>query len=100
MQTAIFKKKVTPRNGNKPFTKFITTLHNKDGEPVYCDVHFSEEYGQPKNFPCMITFDKSTANLQTRTLNKGKENERIIHNLWINQFTESEYIDHSLDDIA
>lgn len=98
MLTAVFKKKVTPKNGNKPFNKYITTLHNRNGEPVYCDVHFTGDAGTPTKFPCNIEFRKQDANLQTRTINEGTENERTVHNLWISRFKESEYIDSSLDE--
>lgn len=97
MKTTVFRKKVTPRNGNNVFYKYVTTLTSKKNDKVYCDVHF-ENNNIPKNFPCIVEFDKKDANISHRTINKGTENERVINNLWIKDYIESEYIDESLDD--
>lgn len=105
MEFTVFKKKVTPKNGNKPFTKYVTTLTNKvTGEKVYCDVHFPDDVAKPSKFPCVLTVDKANANLSHKTFHKGEVREDgtsaeyTVNNLWVNAFTESEYTDTSLDE--
>lgn len=103
MTITLFRKKVTPKNGNKPFNKYITTLTNKQGENVYCDVRFNDGVDLPKEFPCIIEIDKKNANMSiknnTVTDEQGEEKTYIRHTLWINAIKKvSPYIDHSLDD--
>lgn len=103
MIITVFKKKVTPKNGNKPFNKYITTLTNKQGESIYTEIRFADGVTIPSTFPCVVEIEKSKANLSTKT-NKvtneqGEEKEFTRHTLWVNEIKSvSEYIDHSLDD--
>lgn len=103
MTITLFRKKVTPKNGNKPFNKYITTLTNKQGENVYCDVRFNDGVDIPKQFPCIIEVDKKNANMSTKnntvTNEQGEEKTYTRHTLWINEIKKvSPYVDHSLDD--
>lgn len=103
MTITLFRKKVTPKNGNKPFNKYITTLTNKQGENVYCDVRFNDGVDIPKQFPCIIEVDKKNANMSTKnntvTNEQGEEKIYTRHTLWINEIKKvSPYVDHSLDD--
>lgn len=93
----IFKKTVTPKNGNKPFTKLITTLTDKEGNKIYCDVHFTDDC-KPHYFPCTIEFTKGQANISTKTIHRGQDNEYTVNNLWVNDCVAREFEDHSLDD--
>lgn len=103
MTLTVFRKKVTPKNGNKPFNKYITTLTNKSGENIYTEIRFNDGCEIPKEFPCVIDVDKKKANLSTKH-NKvvdddGNEKVYTRYTLWINEIQKiSEYIDHSLDD--
>lgn len=105
MEITVFRKKINPVNGNKPFTKFVTTLTNKStGEIVYCDVRFDESVEVPKTFPCVITIDKKNANLSHRTKEytdekTGETKEYHRNTLWIKAIDSvAEYVDNSLSD--
>lgn len=103
MIITLFRKKVTPKNGNKPFNKYITTLTNKQGENIYCDVRFAETVSIPNTFPCVVEVEKNKANLSTKNNTvideQGEEKTYTRHTLWINEIISvREYVDHSLDD--
>lgn len=104
MKISVFKRKITPKNGNKTFTKYVTTLTNKQGEKIYCDVVFSEGIATPNTFPCNIEFEKTKANLSRKVKNytdkdTGEIKEYTRNTLWINEISNvTDYIDHSLDD--
>lgn len=104
MTITVFRKKVTPKNGNKPFNKYVTTLTKKDGTSVYADVMFEESVTVPTVFPTVLDVDKKNANLSTKrgsyTDEKTAEVKEIErHTLWIKAINKvSEYIDKSLDD--
>lgn len=104
MTITLFRKKVTPKNGNKPFNKYITTLTNKQGENIYCDVRFQEGVQIPSDFPCVIEIAKNKANLSTKNNTvtdekTGEEKSYTRHTLWVNEIASvGEYVDHSLDD--
>lgn len=99
----VFRKKVTPKNGNKPFNKYVTTLTDKDGEKTYCDVMFDETISKPSEFPCVVEVEKKNANLSTKTRDytdeKTGETKTYTRNtLWIKAIKNvSEYVDTSLD---
>lgn len=104
MTITVFKKKVTPKNGNKPFNKYITTLTNKQGESIYTEIRFADGVTIPKDFPCVLDIEKSKANLSKKSntvtdKETGKEKTYTRYTLWVNEIEKvSEYIDHSLDD--
>lgn len=104
MKINVFKKKVTPKNGNKQFIKYVTTMVKKDGTNVYCDVSFGEGVDIPKEFPCVVVFDRTKANLSAKKRDytdkeTGEIKEYTRRTLWINEIQAVEnYIDHSLDD--
>lgn len=104
MQITVFRKKVTPRNGNKPFFKYVTTMTKKDGEKVYADVMFEDGVTIPSTFPCVIDLDKKQANLNSKDIDytdekTGEEKNFIRNTLWVKGYNNiSEYIDTSLDD--
>lgn len=104
MKISVFRRKITPKNGNKTFTKYVTTLTNKQGDNLYCDVVFSEGIATPNTFPCVVEFNKEKANLSRKKKeytdnNTGERKEYVRNTLWINEISNvSEYVDHSLDD--
>lgn len=103
MTLTVFRKKVTPKNGNKPFNKYITTLTNKNGETFYTEVRFADGCTIPKEFPCVVDIDKKKANFTTKhntvTDENGEEKTYTRYTLWVNEISKvSEYVDHSLDD--
>lgn len=104
MKITVFRKKVTPRNGNNPFNKYVTTLVNKEGENVYADVVFEDGVKIPDNFPVVLEIEKRNANLNTKQIpfkdeKTGEEKEFTRRTLWIKAISGmSEYIDTSLDD--
>lgn len=104
MQITVFRKKVTPRNGNKPFNKYVTTLVNKEGKNVYTDVVFEDGVKIPDNFPVVLEIEKKSANLNIKRIpykneKTGEEKEFTRRTLWIKAISgTSEYVDNSLDD--
>lgn len=103
MKATIFKKKVTPRNGNKPFNKYVTTLVKKTGDKVYCDVMFEDGVTIPATFPAVVTIEKTDANLSTRVNtyvdDDGNEKEFTRNTLWVKKIKKVEpFVDTSLDD--
>lgn len=98
MKINVFEKHVQPRNGNKGFTKFITTLTNKNGERIYADVRFAKGCKEPSIFPCAIDFDKHNANLSKRVVYKGTDHEKEAYTIWIKEYREELYEDDSLND--
>lgn len=103
MKITIFGKKMTTKDGKKTFFSYFSTLVKKDGSELKCKVKFREEAGYPKNLPCIIEFDKKDANLSDEKCivkdANGIEVESISKVLWVSKFKESEYVDHSLDDV-
>lgn len=75
----------------------------KAGTPLTVSVKFREECGNPKKCPCTVEFDKKNANLTSKersyTKEDGEEVAVIENILWISEYTETEYIDTSLDDV-
>lgn len=104
MTITIFRKKVTPHNGNKPFNKYVTTLTNKAGEKVYADVMFEDGCTKPADFPCVIEIEKKNANLSSKTREytddlTGETKEFTRNTLWVKDIKAvHEYVDTSLDD--
>lgn len=103
MKFTIFRKKVTPKNGNQQFYKYVTTLTSKTGEAFYCDVRFTNDCQIPAKFPVIVITDKRNANLTkkpyTYTNNDGQEVEAQRYTLWVSAIDSTEeYIDSSLDD--
>lgn len=102
MKFILFGKKCTTTDGKKTFFRYFTTLTKKDGTEFSVSVKFRDECGNPKNLPCTITINKSDANLSKEKYTvidaDGIEIEKCKDVLWISQFKETEYIDHSLDD--
>lgn len=103
MRITVFKKKVTPRNGNKPFYKYVTTLTKKDGTRTYCDVKFDAKVSIPAEFPVVIEFNKNKANMSytnfAYTDSDGNEKTGTRYSLWVTEIENLyEYVDNSLDD--
>lgn len=102
MNLTVFRKKVTPKNGNNPFNKYVTTITDRDGNNYYCEVKFREGLNVPNTFPCIVVVDKSHMNM-TRKVNvvtddNGDTKEYQRNTLWVNAIDGiEEYVDHSLD---
>lgn len=101
MKIEVFGKKRQTKEG-KSFMSYFATI-KKGEQPLTVNVKFREECGNPKKCPCVVEFDKKNANLSTKERsykNDADEDVTVIENtLWISSYTESEYIDTSLDDV-
>ena len=101
MKIDVFGKKRTTKDGKK-FYIYSTKLKKKDGTEVYTQVKFREECGNPKKVPCTIEFDKKNANYSEHNEIYADAEGNIVNNirreLWISNYTESDYIDTSMDD--
>ena len=100
MQIPVFAKAVKTRDGKK-YTKYITRLNTRDGSQLSAEVKFRTQPPRPESCPCNIQFDRSSANLATRSYITQEGELREAKTLWVNEWTPgAAYIDHSLDDIA
>ena len=101
MKINVFGKKRTTEDGKKFYT-YLTKLSKKDGTEVTTQVKFREECGNPKKVPCTIEFDKKNANYSETDDYYIDENDVEVpfvrRELWITNYTESDYIDTSMDD--
>lgn len=93
MKITVFGKKKTSKEGRE-FTSYFSKLTNKDGEEIGVTVKFRKECGYPSTVPVILEFDKKTANITTEVTDDGS----VFQTLWITEFKESDYVDHSLDD--
>lgn len=103
MKINVFGKKRTSKDG-RTFYTYLSTLTKKDGSEVSVEVKFKEECGNPKNVPCTIEFDKKDANysekVETYVDDNMEEKETTRRRLWVNKYTESTYIDESMNDFV
>lgn len=103
MKINVFGKKRTSKDG-RTFYTYLSTLTKKDGTEVSVEVKFKEDAGNPKNVPCTITFDKKDANysekVETYLDENMEEKETTRRRLWVNKYTETPYIDESMDDFV
>lgn len=107
MRVELFGKKMTTRDGKKTFYNYFGKI-TKAGELITVTVKFKENCKLPSTVPCVIEFDKKNASLSEK-MEKYKEHndltmedtekEVLRRTLWIGDYTESEYIDTSLDDV-
>lgn len=101
MKIEVFGKKRQTKEG-KSFMSYFATI-KKGGQPLTVNVKFREECGNPKKCPCVIEFDKSDANLSSKERtyknDAGEECVVIDNTLWVTKYTETEYVDTSLDDV-
>lgn len=101
MQISIFAKRRQTKEG-KTFYNYLSTIRNREGKDIPCQVRFREGCGQPKaeQCPMNIVFDKKNANLTSRTYTDHDTAEiRQSKVLWVSEWQPGEpYIDHSLDD--
>lgn len=101
MKINVFGKKRQTKEGKSFMSYFATII--KAGQPLTVNVKFREECGNPKKCPCVVEFDKSYANLSSKeTTYKNADGVDVVainNTLWISSYTESEYIDTSLDDV-
>lgn len=104
MKFNVFPKKITAKKTGKVFTKYITTLTNKEGEKFYTEVKFSDEAKDKLEFvPCELVVNQGQANFTSKTIHgkdrEGNDKDYIRNTLWVNDFAEIHpYIDTSLDD--
>lgn len=102
MEITLFRKNAYTKEG-KRFDVFVSQLTKKDGSTQYVTVKAGKA-GKPfdgDKCPCNIVIDKKDAHLQRRKyLNARTGEEGYSYTLWVNNYTysDTEYIDHSLDD--
>lgn len=98
---------MTSKDGKKSFYNYFGKIV-KAGEPLTVTVKFKECCGLPSTVPCVISFDKKDASLSEKMEKYTEldsetglevEKEVLRRTLWIGAYTESEYIDTSLDDV-
>ena len=101
MQITIYAKKRQTNEG-KTFYNYLSTLTDRNGNDIPCQVKFREGAGNPRpeQCPMNIAFDKADANLTTREYTDATTAEiRKAHVLWVSKWNPGEeYVDHSLDD--
>lgn len=103
MKTTVFAKRIRTKEG-KSFTEFVTSLERKDGTRQYMRVMYSGK-DRNKEFnadecPMIIEFDRSSANVSTKTYVSKTGEERKNYTLWIKNYNKMNetYVDHTLDD--
>lgn len=112
MKITLFAKKRTTKEG-KTFAVYLSTLTKNDGTTVPVTVHFKQSAGlpNPEKCPCIIEFDRKTANLSKKERHFAKtdvvtgevyEETTIDNQLWLSEYKicDGEYVDNSLDDFA
>lgn len=89
------------------FYSYTTRLTKKDGEVITAGVKFHKEITPPdgKACPCTISVKRSDMNLAQDMLEYRDEEGNItevktVYTLWVKAYTQSEYVDHSLDDFV
>lgn len=102
MNITVFRKMITPKNGNKPFAKYVTTITDKNGNTYYCEVKFRTGGSLPNDFPCNMEIDKTRANLTSKNVSytdkDGNDKTTTRNTLWVSEIKViTPYIDHSLD---
>ena len=109
MEITIYAKKRTTSDG-KTFYNYLSKLTNKAGEEIPISVHFRMSAGlpNPDACPCIISFEKSDANLSKKTRSYAKtdvvtgdveEGVFTDKQLWISDWEMvGQAEDHSLDD--
>lgn len=102
MELTIFAKKRRTKEG-KAFNVYVSKLKKHNGDEDYVTVRFTGEQAAPNGDKCPVIIDvnKEDANISVRHgVNEltGEEVERKT--LWIKNFrySETKYVDHSLDD--
>ena len=100
MQITVFAKRRQTKEG-KTFFNYLSTLTDREGKQIPCQVKFRDSAGTPKPEMCPmnIIFNKGDANMTTREYTDPETAEiRKAHVLWISAWNEGEtYVDHSLD---
>lgn len=112
MKATIYAKKRTTRDG-KTFYVYLSKLMKNDGTETPVTVHFKQSANLPKpdSCPCVIEFDRKTANLSKKERHFAKtdvvtgevyEETTIDNQLWLSEYRicDGEYVDNSLDDFA
>ena len=110
MKITIYAKKRQSKDG-RTFYVYLSKLEKKNGDEIPVTVHFKQSAGlpNPENCPCVIEFDRKTANLSTKEKHFAKvdcvtgekvETITLDNQLWISAYTvcAGEYVDNSLDD--
>lgn len=89
------------------FYSYTTRLTKKDGEVITAGVKFHKEITPPdgKACPCTISVKRNDMNLAQDMLEYRDEEGNItevktVYTLWVKAYTQSEYVDHSLDDFV
>lgn len=107
MKVELFGKKFNTKDGKKSFYNYFGKLTKKSGETETVTIKFKESCKLPSKVPCIITFDKKDASLSEKVEKysitndltmESEEKEVLRRTLWIGAYTESEYVDKSLDD--
>lgn len=112
MKITLFAKKRTTKEG-KQFAVYLSTLTKNDGTNVPVTVHFKQSAGlpNPDKCPCVVEFDRKTANLSKKERHFAKtdvvtgemyEETAVDNQLWLSAYSilDGEYVDNSLDDFA
>lgn len=112
MKITIYAKKRSTKEG-KTFHVFLSKLTAKNGDEIPVTVHFKQSSGlpNPDKCPCVIEFDRTTANLSKKEKHFARvdvvtgekvETITIDNQLWLSEFTvcDGEYKDTSLDEFA
>lgn len=112
MKITIYAKKRTNKEG-RAFYVYLSKLTKTNGDEIPVTVHFKQSAGlpNPDNCPCVIEFDRKSANLSTKEKHyakvdcvTGEKVETITQDnqLWISNYTvcDGEYTDNSLDGFA
>ena len=103
MKTTVFAKRIKTKDG-KSFIEFVTSLERKDGTKQYMRTMYSGK-DRNKEFnadecPMIIEFDRSNANVSTKTYVSKTGEKRENYTLWIKDYnrTNETYVDRTLDD--
>lgn len=98
---------MTTKDGKNTFYNYYGKI-KKAGEDLTVTVKFTQDTHLPSKVPCVIEFEKKDGSLAekmekytTTDEETGFEVEKEVlrRTLWISKYTESEYIDTSLDDV-
>lgn len=100
MRVDVFGKKRTTTEG-KNFISYFGKL-KRNGEEITVQIKFPQATPSPSKVPCTIEFDKHDANytekekpyIDKETQEEKKTIERVM---WVSEYTETEYIDTSMD---
>lgn len=103
MEIVVFAKKGTTKDG-RTFYRYIGRLTRKStGEVVTVAVKFRADCGAPDPHACprVISFDKSAANYNEKTIERDDGSSVLSREMWISAWTDKgEFVDTSMDDFV